>query len=147
MKCEKARQMAERPRRPCWRVKAGHEKVLLRTEKLLEKAERKQVSKKNDERNVRLEESYEGTGIRSLRAREAVLKLWHAFSPPWMVVERHILRPHPRPSYSEGLGWDSSKNSHLRYQSGTNEGCGWRKLGGILASVIHTSVVLLWLRT
>ena len=46
MKCEKARQMAERPRRPCWRVKAGDEKVLLRTEKRPEKAERKQVSKK-----------------------------------------------------------------------------------------------------
>lgn len=80
-------------------------------------------------------------GIRSLRAREAVLKLWHAFSPPWMVVERHILRPHSRPSDSEGLEWDSSKNSHLRYQSGTNEGCGWRNTGLSYSYQCHFTVV------
>lgn len=53
MKCKKARQTAENPERPHWMVKAG-EKVLSITEKLLEKAERKQVSK-NDGRNAREE--------------------------------------------------------------------------------------------
>lgn len=48
MKCEKARQMAEHPKRPCWMVKAGEEKVLSITEKLLEKSERKQTSKNNE---------------------------------------------------------------------------------------------------
>lgn len=51
--------MAENPGRPRWTVKAGEEKVLSITEKSLEKAEGKQVSKKNNERNTRLGGSYE----------------------------------------------------------------------------------------
>lgn len=52
MKCEKARQVAERPRRPCWMVRARQGKVLLRTEKLLEKAGVKKIMK-----SIRLEKS------------------------------------------------------------------------------------------
>lgn len=57
MKRRKPRQTAERPERPRWMVKAG-EQVLSVTEKLLEKAGRKQASK-SDGRDASEEEGDE----------------------------------------------------------------------------------------